>query len=436
MKLEDVYIMEAKKHFESDGRPKESLPLVVRNMIGVYSELNNIKYTTRKRKSSIAEISAVKCSIPFYVQSPVMKKSKGKNTFLFEHRSGMFKIVLKNGKIGYIAFFDSGFGKSRTTESLLISEKDFVQELYMMRNFTAKRMSKPKPGIYKAFKGQFGVEYEKYSPKESIVIHPMVDKVEQSVKTHFDRLEKRKFFDRKILLYSQIGTGKTEFIKNLANKYKSTHSVVFTDNIAAMIEHQMKCAKYKVPTIIMLEEAEEAISRYNPDGGASRLNSSVKNALSGFMHEKNTAGCVVIMTTNFPERINKTVTERRERVDEMYEFGGLEGNYALDCVKLYIGEERYKNIESHKKELLELFNGLTGVEIKYICEDSVEHCDANEKDLTINTFNEVKSKRINSIKNMHSFKSDAPVYQGTQRNSVGFGEKNKNYDFNVDSFEF
>lgn len=281
-------------------------------------------------------------------------------------------------------------------------------------------MSKPKLGIYKIFSGQYGLEYEKYSPKESVVIHPMVNVVEESIKVHFKRLEKRKFFDRKLLLYSQIGTGKTEFIKNLAVKYKKTHCVVFTDNIGAMLAHQMMCAKHKTPTIIMLEEAEEAILRYNPAQDNKRLNSSVKNALSGFMHEKNTAGCFIIMTTNFPGKINKTVSERRERVDEMYDFGALRDDYALDCVKLYIGEERYSTLSSKKPELLYLFDGLTGVEIKYICEDAIEHCDANEKLLSITVLDDVKNKRINQIKEMNSFKEEKPLYPGTARGNIGF----------------
>ena len=428
MTKEEVYVLEAKKFFETDGRPADVVPLVVKNMILVYRELNDIKYATRKRASSIAEISVVNCSIPYYVSNPSMKKSKRGNVFVFEQRSGMFKVVLKNGKIGYIAFFDSGFGKSKMSESFIVAEKDFVQELYLMNNVTKKAMSKPKVGIYKAYMGQFGVEYQKYSPKNSTVIHPMVETLETSVKVHFERLEKRKFHDRKILHYSQIGTGKTEFIKNLANKYKTTHSVVFTDDIAAMIQHQVKCAKYKVPTIIMLEEAEEAIAKYSPQINETRINSSVKNALSGFLHEKNTAGCVIIMTTNFPERINKTVSERRERVDETYEFGALTKDYALECVKLYIGEGKYATVEKNKQELLDVFDNLTGVEIKYICEDSVEHCYANEKELTVSIFSDVKNKRINQIKGMNSFKSDAPVYKGTQRESVGFQSK-KNNDF-------
>lgn len=419
MTKEEVYVLEAKKIFESDGRPIDKVPLVVKNMINQYDELNNIKFTTRKRKSAISEIKAVKCSIPYYVSLPTVKKGRKGNVFMFQQRSGMFRITLKNGKTGYIAFFDSGFGKSKQAESFIVAERDFVEELYMMNNFTQKKMSKPKPGIYKAFMGQFGMQYTKYVPKESVVIHPVAQTVEDAVKIHFERLEKRKFYDRKILLYSQIGTGKTEFIKNLANKYKTTHSVVFTDNIGSMLEHQMKCAKYKVPTIIMLEEAEEAILKYNPEQTATRLNSSVKNALSGFMHEKNKAGCVIIMTTNFPERINKTVSQRRERIDEMYNFGELEGKYALDCVKLYIGEDRFARV-SEDKELLSVFNKLTGVEIKYICEDSIEHCDANEKELTVEVFNDVKGKRINSIKGMNTFKSDAPVYKGTERENIGF----------------
>lgn len=119
MTKEDLYVSEAKKHFETDGRNTDAVPLVVKNMIGVYKELNDIKYTTRKRANTIVEISPAKCSISYYVSLPTMKKTKKGNIFLFEQRSGMFKVKLKSGKVGYIAFFDSGFGKVNNQKALL-----------------------------------------------------------------------------------------------------------------------------------------------------------------------------------------------------------------------------------------------------------------------------------------------------------------------------
>lgn len=419
MRLEEVYVKEAKKSFESFNGNSEKHSLVVKDMVLQYRALNEIKYNTRRLKNTIKSIEPEKCSIPFYVFSPVEKKNGNSKIFTFEHKTGMFKVTLKNGLNGVIAFYESGFGKSRQGESILVASEDFIKELYKLTRYTQKKMNTPKIGVYKAFMGQFGIQYSKYSPKSSTVIHPVAETVEKSIETHFSRLEKRKYFDRKTLLYSKIGTGKTEFLKNMALKYKNTHSVIFTDDIGAMLEHQMKCAKSNVPTIIMLEEAEEAIAKYNVNANMVRVNSSVKNALSGYMHEKNKAGCYVIMTTNFPERINKSISQRRERVDEMYNFGELTGEYALKCVKLYLGDERYEKLENEKELMLEVFNGLTGVEIKYICEDSIEYCDANEKEITAKIFSLVKEKRISSIDLMQEFNSEEGVFE--KKNKIGFG---------------
>lgn len=424
MRLEEVYVKEAKKAFESIEGNSEKHSLVVKNMVIYYSELNQIKYNSRRLKNTIEKIDLEKCSIPFYVYSPTEKKSGNKKVFTFDHKTGMFKVTLKNKLTGVFAFYESGFGKSRQAESILVASEDFIKELYRLKTYTQKKMSTPKIGIYKAYMGQFGVQYSKYNPKSSTVIHPIAELVEDSIEKHFSRLEKRKYFDRKTLLYSKIGTGKTEFLKNMALKYKNNCSVIFTDDIGAMLEHQAKCAKNNVRTIIMLEEAEEAMSKYNVNANMVRVNSSVKNALSGYMHEKNKAGCYVIMTTNFPERINKSISQRRERVDEMYNFGELSGDYALKCVSLYIGEDRFSKLEDKKENMLSIFNDLTGVEIKYICEDSIEYCDANEKELTVEIFNLVKDKRINQIELMNDFNSEEDVY--AKKTKIGFGNKKSN----------
>lgn len=419
MRLEDIYVKEAKHHFdEFHKNEKEKHSLVVKNMFIFYSNLRDVKYNTRRLKNTISEITPVKCSIPFYVSNPIMKKNKNKETFVFEHKSGMFQIKLKNEMVGYVAFFDSGFGKSRMTESVLIAEEQFIKELYKLINYTQKKMSRPKRGIYKAFMGQFGIVYSKYNPKETKIIHPVAEIIEKSIEVHFERLEKRKFHDRKVLLYSKVGTGKTEFLKKIAQKYKNTHSVIFTDDVAAMLEHQIKCAKTNVPTVIMLEEAEEAFMKYSPSNSAQRANSSVKNALSGFMHEKNKAGCFIIMTTNFPDRINKSISERRERVDEMFEFGSLKGKSSAECAKLYMGEDNFNKIG--EKNAIDFFNDLTGVEIKHICEDAYEYCEANEKEFSIEILKSVKDKRLSQISNMHAFNSESSLYPDTSRKKVGY----------------
>jgi SpoVK/Ycf46/Vps4 family AAA+-type ATPase len=430
MRLEEIYVKEAKQHFDDFYKgDKDKHPLVVKNMFTEYSTLRAVKYNTRRLKNTISEIKPVKCSIPFYVSSPTMKKNRNKTAFVFEHKSGMFQIKLKNEMVGYIAFFDSGFGKSRMTESVLIAQEEFIKELYQLINYTQKKMSKPKPGIYKAFMGQFGVVYSKYNPKETKVIHPVADTIEKSIEVHFERLEKRKFHDRKVLLYSRVGTGKTEFLKKIAQKYKNTHSVIFTDDVGAMIEHQIKCAKSNVPTVIMLEEAEEAFMKYSPSNSVQRANSSVKNALSGFMHEKNKAGCFIIMTTNFPDRINKSISERRERVDEMFEFGSLNGKYAAECAKLYMGEDNFNKIG--EKNAIEFFNDLTGVEIKYLCEDASEYCEANEREFSMEVLNSVKEKRLSQISNMNSFNSESSLYPETSRKKVGYRPATESFGLNT-----
>ena len=56
MRLEEVYVKEAKKAFESSEGNSEKHSLVVKNMVIYYSELNQIKYNSRRLKNTIEKI--------------------------------------------------------------------------------------------------------------------------------------------------------------------------------------------------------------------------------------------------------------------------------------------------------------------------------------------------------------------------------------------
>lgn len=404
-KVEQV-VNELKKLYTAKAPGKKFL--VTRDMSHSIEQYYLIRKTSKKAKAGIASITLVDSSITYF--SNVDYKWNKNRTKLTEFKTnvstGIFEILLTTGEVGYLAVWETGHGKFLARESVLICSPEFCKEVLLFEQESRKFQAKPKPGIFKIAVNQMGmVEYEPYEPESSVVIHPLVSEVENEINIHFKRLEQRKFHDRTLLLYSIPGTGKTELLKHIANKYKNSHCIVFSSDVVSMVQHQNLSAKYKTPTIIFLEEAEEALATANIGSSLERVNSSVKNILSGYLAEKNPVGCFKIFTTNYPDRIDKTIIQRKQRIDKVLEFGALNGNYATDCVRLYLGDDVYdKYLSKHtESELYNIFDGLTGVEIKGMCEDLLIEAEASETELSLDMFSTYKSSRLSELNNMFAF---------------------------------
>jgi hypothetical protein len=425
----DSIVQRAKNVFKEKGYDLENNFLLVdRSFNYSYNDLELVKKTSNRRKSSIIKIEQVKCDlIPPYCRVV----SHGKYNVRFEDKYGMFIIELKNGKFGVYCRWEGGAGKAVYVDSFLMGDKEFIGYVHALNKRRKKFQEKPKTGIYKTNYVNGIIIYKKYNPDTSLVIHSTAKIVERSVERHFNRLDKRKYHDRTTQLYSCAGTGKTEFLKNLAQKYKNTHSIIFASEVTDMFYHQKLAAKYKVPTIIILEEAEEALMKVSGQYGVA--NSSVKNLLSGYMNEKNKAGCYKIFTTNHPDRIATTITQRRGRIDETYEFGKLKGNDSYECCKLYLGEDVIKKLD--RDSIINLFDNKTGVDIKYTCEDAIEYAEANEKEITIKLLNDIVNSREKTMADMKNF--DGEIYND-KSSGMGFGSPpSKNYDnsdFTIENF--
>jgi len=426
-RIVDRIVMDAKRVMSDNGYDTEkNFPLVDRSFTYTYNDLRELQKTSKRRKSAIVDIEQVSSKlIPPYCKVMSFKT----NGIMFEDKYGMFVIKLKNGKFGVYARWETGSGKVKFVDSFLMGDKEFLSYIYSLSVKRKKQQEKPKLGIYKTQVIQGVVLYKKYNPETSTVIHPVVDVMERSVTRHFTRLKERKYHDRTAMLYSCAGTGKTEFLKNLAQKYKNTHSIVFVSGVQDMIFHQRLSTKYKIPTIIILEEAEEAFMQVSGNYGIA--NSSVKNILSGYLTEKNKGGCYKIFTTNHPNRIANTITDRRGRIDEFQEFGKLKGDYSYECAELYLGKDVISKLDRDK--IINSFNDMTGVDIKYNCETAIEYAEANELNISNELIDNIVSNRNDDIKKMRDFKGD--IYDGVgESDKVGFGKtpmpsKTEQFDF-------
>jgi hypothetical protein len=420
MRRIDTLVNDVKKLYKKEFPTKKYIVSRTNSSVK-YSEIFNMKNKQIPIcKYHISNIEIVESNIPHFVSlsnKGIFQPHRPANMCISD-RTGIFKITLSTGEIGYLVKWEFGFGKNTGVESFYLSDISFLNKLFTLLFYEFEQQAKPKIGIYQTVTTIDGFDYSEYQPTANLVIHDNAKLIYDELALHFSRLPQRKFHDRTLLLYSIPGTGKTELLNQIALKYKDTHCVVFADNVANMLGHQKLAAKYSIPTIVFLEEAEEELAKYNIGGDMARVNSSVKNSLSGVHTPKNKAGCFKIFTTNYPERIDSTILQRKQRIDKVLEFGPLKGATAIDCVKHYLGPRKYskvfKSLPLTDQHIM--FDNMTGVEIKCMCEDLLIESAAQEYELTSTAFVEYKSKRLDEIKKMYDF-VDKSIQQGKYRNS-------------------
>jgi len=196
---------------------------------------------------------------------------------------------------------------------------------------------KPKPGLYRAYSDcDGGLHYQ--TVKDTAIpnvpiVHKEVAPILQHIGYYFDHIKdyiaNGRSGRKTVLLYGPQGTGKTSICYMISREFRDTHSVVFTTDINSMYSHVQMCAKHKIATIVILEDAD-AVLRSNV--------SEIKNFLAGVDSTPNPSGCYIVMTTNFPNRIDPTILHRRGRIDRKFNVGKLSGEELNACVDIYFAK--------------------------------------------------------------------------------------------------
>lgn len=355
----------------------------------------------------------------------------GRMVWSINERTGMFKITMTDNSVFYYARWEVSYGKMLTTESIVLINLKSVSKILKLKNKVYNFLAKPKAGQYDISVTNGMIKYDpiKFPGNITPIIHPHVETIYNDIDIHFRRLQERKYHDRAVLLYSNPGTGKTEFIKNVAEKYQTTHCIVYCRSIDAMFMHQKLAAKYNVPTIVIFEEFEEGVAAYNTGSDYARVNSSVKNILSGAYESINKKGCYKIYTTNYPDRIDPSILHRKQRIDRMILFGNLSEQYAIDCAKMYLGDTLFDIVEKEETEhftVLSVFNDLPGVEIKSICEETIAYCEANEEVVSLKLLDSFRKNQYSDLKAVYEFadlRDDGYHKISTKEISTGIGFK-------------
>lgn len=322
----------------------------------------------RRKKNKIVSLTAIEHEdVPNYILHMTFDKGKA-----IKHDCvGMYRVDFDEGDVVFYIKWEIGAGRARLIDCCSMGTEGGFRKLSEAHRIREEKQRKPKKGMWTASINPQGVvRYNKKKSNAEPLVHEAMDGVLDQIETHFNNLERRKHHTYTLLLYGVKGTGKSQILEQVGKTYAKSHCIVFTDNLSCMFQHEALAAKYKVPTLVFLEEAEEAIAKYNPGQGFDRVNTSVKNMMSGFYAEKNPAGTFKIYTTNHPNRITKDILGRKERVDELIHVGELNEIDAGRVAALNLGESMPKGGVGR------LFNGMTGCDIKHICLKTIEQSEA------------------------------------------------------------
>lgn len=353
-----------------------------------------------------------------------------KETLSYGGRQGTFRIEFNDNSIIMATWFIQGFGRNTSVECLMASEVSTIYKLKKLFNKQRKYSMKPNTGFYKVFSTQMGLSYSKVEHPSLIeTIHPTIDKLEEDIQFFYNNVDIFTRYGmpgvRKAMLIGPPGTGKTSMCIKFARAYSKTHNVSVCTDIQSAAGHLVKCAKYSVPTLLILEDAEATLSGKYGEG----TDSSILNFLDGVDQPTNKAGSYVIMTTNHPDKIENRVLKRPGRIDRIYKVGPLHDSYALDCAKIYFGSD-IKYTKNNKEGLISIVSGMTGAQIRELSNSVRAYCASNQLEINVNSIKEVSKKLTEDLSDASKFAEDNSLMLEQKAKPFGFASNpNQQIDF-------
>lgn len=373
----------------------------------LYKLMNEAK-RFKKKSFHIKEIQNINWNIIKSYSFGIKLEKSNKYYLKVSDSTGLFKIHFSDETFMYYAKWISGAGKSKTVEGMFAAEKEVWINFLKILKKEKRKLSKPKNGIYRIFSQYPSNELiykkiEKELPETPIVHESSLDLL-NDMKFYFDNIPLFTRYGmpgvRKTLLVGSPGTGKTSVAIKIAKKNYMNKCIVFATNIQDVATHLSKCSEHKISTIIIFEDAESTLS--NAD-------SNLLNFLDGVDLPKNPLGSYIIMTTNFPDRIEDRIKKRPGRIDKIIEFGPLTGKYALTCAEIYFKDILFNEsdkIKTIKEELYYIVNNMTGAQIKELAQSSMSYAVSNKKEVSLELIEEVKEKMKDALTNLSKYAED------------------------------
>jgi SpoVK/Ycf46/Vps4 family AAA+-type ATPase len=195
-------------------------------------------------------------------------------------------------------------------------------------------------------------------------------------------------------------------------------------DLKAVMMHTYNVSKSDIPTLIILEDAESTI----PWG-----NSDVLNYLDGINQPRTIKGCYMIMTTNFPQRIEPRVLKRPGRIDKIIKFGVLDQVNSIMCARHYFegilfdsNTDTSSTIEEMLKQVYEKIiavdneTGMTGAQIKNLSEATISYAISNKTEkISVDTIIAVRDQLSKDLKDVYEMADDESM-SANKPSPIGF----------------
>ena len=349
--------------------------------------------------------------------------------------AGMFALRFTDDSVLLFAQRVVGMGRNQSIETYALATKQTLNKYYSYLNRQAKINSKPKVGLFRISTkttplGEVKLNYSplKLKLNGKQVYHQNKRLVEQDVQQFFDNIELYTRFNqpgsRRLLLVGEPGGGKTSAANEIATKYADKMCVVIATDLKAVMMHTYNISKANMPTLIILEDAESTI----PWG-----NSDVLNYLDGVNQPRTEQGCYMILTTNFPQRIEPRVLKRPGRIDKIIKFGVLDQINSIMCAKHYFNgilfdteKDKSSTIEEMLKQVYEKViavdneTGMTGAQIKNLSEATISYAISNKiEKINIDTIIAVRDQLSKDLKDVYEMAEDESMVSN-KPSPIGF----------------
>jgi hypothetical protein len=364
--------------------------------------------------------------------------------------AGMFSIRFTDNSVMMFAQRIVGMGRNQSVETYALATKQTLNKYYSYLNRQAKINSKPKVGLFKiSIKSSLMGDRLNYTPikgkmTEKKVYHQNKKLVESDVEQFFNNVNLYTRFNqpgsRRLLLVGEPGGGKTSAANEIAIKLSEKMCVVIAMDLKAVMMHTYNVSKSDIPTLIILEDAESTI----PWG-----NSDVLNYLDGINQPRTIKGCYMIMTTNFPQRIEPRVLKRPGRIDKIIKFGVLDQVNSIMCARHYFegilfdsNTDTSSTIEEMLKQVYEKIiavdneTGMTGAQIKNLSEATISYAISNKTEkISIDTIIAVRDQLSKDLKDVYEMADDESM-SANKPSPIGFdtsdGKRKNQWDEKLD----
>ena len=165
---------------------------------------------------------------------------------------------------------------------------------------------------------------------------------------------------RKVLLTGPPGTGKTSILMAVAAELGRELPVVLADDDMDVVVTCAKAARQQRPCIVMVEEMDMLVK---PSSGALGF-------LDGTNTERNPAGTYLIVTTNYPRKIDKRILKRPGRIDRVIAVAALRSRAAAAVALSVLPED----VCLPAAELGKALDRTTPAEIREIIATAIRLC--------------------------------------------------------------